>query len=634
MAAINRQLNGGTYTYSATADALLRPTDTKYALTTGGTTLYDVQPSYDAASNVIGVNTTLTTGTDNQAFCYDNLERLTWAGSTGTPPCGGGLTSGSLTSANYTQSFTYDSMDRLTSGPSGTYTYGDTSHPDAATSIGSAYTAAYDAVGDMVCRAPTSSQTCTGTPTGASLSYDNEGRLGTWQNAASSPTTTDSFLYDGEGNRIEQVVQQTGVGETDTVYVGGLEEVTTTTPSGGQPSTSVTAYYGGLALSVNGTLSFLVSDGLGTATEALNTSGQVSASRLYTPYGQSRYSSGTFPTEMGFTGYRADSVTGLDFAHARYYDPLAEQFSSADTVLAGGLNHYSYADGSPETLIDPSGNDPIDPNLIQLLYLISLVFNFGLPILNRVAIPPVTGPNQPMQAAEDVGQSLTDPNGTQVGDPNNFNVSGASGINGGDSADEETIYTLSYNITQLMRDIRQASGQNRRSRRGGRGGTGGSGGGGNPGWNTASSKATARAVNNSRAKIRGKSGSAGYNASLVIEGATVAAPATVVGATAVPSTTGQGSSSQQGGSSQANPWVAGWEFFKDIGYGIGRAAQSTWQGVSNAAGSAWNAVSDWWNQWTAPSPSAEPCACGGDPTPDDPNGGGDDGEWPDIPFDW
>jgi len=150
-----------------------------------------VQPSYDAASNVIGVATTLATGTDTQAFCYDDLNRLTWAGATGTPPCGGSLTSGSLTSAYYTQSFTYDTLNRLTSGPAGSYTYGDSHHPDAATSIGSAYTAAYDAVGNMVCRAPTASQTCAGTPTGATLTYDNEGRLATWQNTPSSPTTTD-----------------------------------------------------------------------------------------------------------------------------------------------------------------------------------------------------------------------------------------------------------------------------------------------------------------------------------------------------------------------------------------------------------------------------------------------------------
>jgi len=211
----------------------------------------------------------------------------------------------------------------------------------------------------MVCRAPTSSTTCAGSPsryTGASLSYDNEGRLATWQNTPSSPTTTDSFLYDGEGQRIEQVVQQSGVGMTDTVYVGGLEEVTTTTPTGGQPTTSVTAYYGGLALSVNGTLSFLVGDNLGSAQEALDSGGHVTASRLYTPYGSSRYTSGTFPTELGFTGYRADSITGLNYANARYYDPAAGQFVSADTTLKGGLNRYAYVGGSPETRIDPSGH--------------------------------------------------------------------------------------------------------------------------------------------------------------------------------------------------------------------------------------------------------------------------------------
>ncbi len=208
----------------------------------------------------------------------------------------------------------------------------------------------------MVCRAPTASQTCAGTQTGASLSYDNEGRLGTWQNTPSSPTTTDSFLYDGAGNRIEQVVQQqSGVGTTDTVYVGGLEEVTTTTPTGGQPTTSTTAYYGSIALSVNGGLSFLVSDTLGSAEEALDSGGHVTASRLYTPYGDSRYSTGTFPTDAGFTGYLSDSATGLDYANARYYDPLAGQFGSADPSGGSGLNGFGYVGGSPETATDPSG---------------------------------------------------------------------------------------------------------------------------------------------------------------------------------------------------------------------------------------------------------------------------------------
>ena len=88
----------------------------------------------------------------------------------------------------------------------GNFTYGDSHHLDAATAIGSTWTASYGASGNMICRAPTSSQTCSGTPTGQSLSYDNEGRLTWWQNAQSSPTSTEQMAYDGEGNRVALVV--------------------------------------------------------------------------------------------------------------------------------------------------------------------------------------------------------------------------------------------------------------------------------------------------------------------------------------------------------------------------------------------------------------------------------------------
>ncbi len=91
---------------------------------------------------------------------------------------------------------------------------------------------------------------------------------------------------------------------------------------------------------------------------ALDTNGGVVAGRLFTPYGNSRYSSGAFPGEYGFTGYFADTVTGLNYAHARYYDPAAGQFISADTVSAGGLNRYAYVGGNPETTTDPSGHCP------------------------------------------------------------------------------------------------------------------------------------------------------------------------------------------------------------------------------------------------------------------------------------
>ena len=73
-------------------------------------------------------------------------------------------------------------------------------------------------------------------------------------------------------------------GGTTTTYIGRLEEVTT---SG---ATTTTAYYGGVALSVNGALSHLLSDGLGSVTASVSaSSGAVTATQLYSPYGSVRY---------------------------------------------------------------------------------------------------------------------------------------------------------------------------------------------------------------------------------------------------------------------------------------------------------------------------------------------------------
>jgi hypothetical protein len=253
---------GGTYSYSASYDTNVRLSSLSLTRSSDSTVLFRSQRGYDAVGNVTAVNTTLAAGSDNQAFCYDEQNRLVWAGSTGTPSCGSSLTPGSLSAANYTQTFAYDTLDRLTSGPLGSYTYGDSAHLHAATSIGSAYTAKYDALGDMTCRAPTSATTCAGgSPTGAVLGFDNEGRLSTWQDTPSAPTTTDAFLYDGEGQRVVQQVTIGGSITTTTTYVGGgLEEIVS-----GSSGTTLTKYFTGASglptaerVGTSGPLSYLV----------------------------------------------------------------------------------------------------------------------------------------------------------------------------------------------------------------------------------------------------------------------------------------------------------------------------------------------------------------------------------------
>jgi RHS repeat-associated protein len=349
-------IGNGTYTYSATFDPLDRATDLRTTKTSGGTVMFDQSRTFDSAGTVTSISTTMPGATDNQSFCYDEQDRLTWASSaTATPPCGGSNAAGTLTAAQYTQAFSYDVLGRLTSGPLGAYTYGSSGHVHAVTAIGTAWTSAYDAAGNMTCRAPTSSTTCAGTRTGAQVGYNNEGELQSWQNVPSSPTTTAQFLYDGQGKRVEQSVIQSGT-TTATVYVGDVEEVSTT---GGTTTTTAYYYVSGkrIGLSVNGTISYLTSDGLGSASVNLSSGGNATAVQLFAPYGGVRYSSGTMPTSYGFTGQRSDSVSGLDYYGARYYDPQAGQFTSGDGILPGagfdpwGLSRYAYVStcGVPRT---------------------------------------------------------------------------------------------------------------------------------------------------------------------------------------------------------------------------------------------------------------------------------------------
>jgi len=56
------------------------------------------------------------------------------------------------------------------------------------------------------------------------------------------------------------------------------------------------------------------------------------------PYGGVRWSSGTLPTEYGFTGQRWEAGLGLYYYRARWYDPALGRFISADTVVPGTWN--------------------------------------------------------------------------------------------------------------------------------------------------------------------------------------------------------------------------------------------------------------------------------------------------------
>jgi RHS repeat-associated protein len=224
-------------------------------------------------------------------------------------------------------------------------------------------------MGNMTCRntATGTGHTCAGsTPTGATLTYDNEGRLSSWT-AQVNKTGSDTFLYDGEGNRVLQSASSTTNGVTtvtDTLTFDGYSE---TTLSGGTTTTLTYYSLNGERLAVQhntNLLKYLISDLLGSTAVAVNSAGSIIAVQLYWPYGSSEYSWGTMPTTYTFTGQRLDAVTSLLYFNARYYDPVSGRFTQADTVQSNtsGMDPYAYVGDSPIGKTDPSGHYIADDN--------------------------------------------------------------------------------------------------------------------------------------------------------------------------------------------------------------------------------------------------------------------------------
>ncbi len=182
------------------------------------------------------------------------------------------------------------------------------------------------------------------------LTYDAENHL-----AGVSGAATATFVYDGDNNRVKATV-----GGVTTVHIGAYFEWT------GSTSTMKTYYSaGGARVAVrtgSSTLSFILTDHLGSTSVTTNSSGTLLTDNRYKAWGESRYASGTLPTKFTYTGqYSNVADFGLMYYGARWYDSSLSRFAQADTIIpqpgdSQAWDRHAYALNNPIKYIDPTGH--------------------------------------------------------------------------------------------------------------------------------------------------------------------------------------------------------------------------------------------------------------------------------------
>ncbi|HEV8589320.1 MAG TPA: RHS repeat-associated core domain-containing protein [Pyrinomonadaceae bacterium] len=339
--ALNTETYGNSLVHAISYNNRLQPTEIKLGTIGNPTSILSLAYNYGTANN------------------NGNVQSLTYNG--------GGL--------SYTQSFGYDSLNRLTtSNENGGASWSQTNGYDQ---YGNRWIDYGGGVHNL------SFSTGNNRITTAGFSYDAAGNLtddtirAYTFDAESKIKTVDSvtaYVYDGEGHRVKKLVGE------NTRFVYGIAGDLLAEFDGSSGNLKKEYVYGGAtlitieptAVNSNGTR-YSTSDGLGSPRVVTNSSGSVVSRHDYMPFGEELGAgTGGRTTGMGFsvadgnrkkfTGYEADSETGLNFAEARYQSATQGRFTSPDP-FSGSMtltdpqtfNRYAYVGNNPLNSIDPSG---------------------------------------------------------------------------------------------------------------------------------------------------------------------------------------------------------------------------------------------------------------------------------------
>lgn len=313
--------------------------------------LQDLVYDFDLNGNVTQITDNSSRGRGNtRIYTYDPLNRLIKAENIPDPLSDNGYA---------TFGYEYDSIGNMTkqtkangSGAGlGEMTYGQNAGPHALTSAGGV-NYRYDSNGNMI------------QGKNKVMAYDVENRLirvDETRDDGNNYLTT--FVYDGDGGRVQKSEHTAQNAERTTQYIGSLYEVN----SDGKITKHIFAGSNRVcsrSVSLRGAsdeaILYYHSDHLGSSNVISDSAGRLAQYCEYTPYGVTARNEGRDLVSHKFTGKELDS-TNLYYYGARYYDPEIGRFITADTIVQApydpqSLNRYSYCSNNPINYTDPTGH--------------------------------------------------------------------------------------------------------------------------------------------------------------------------------------------------------------------------------------------------------------------------------------
>jgi len=198
----------------------------------------------------------------------------------------------------------------------------------------------YDTTGNMISK--------TQGTTSWTYAWDSENRM----KSASSGATSVAYAYDALGRRVKRTQ---GTQITKFTY-DGLDVVMD------DVNGTLTKYQNGPGIDnklklVTGTTSkYFLTDHLGSTNALTSSTGTILEQTSYDSFGNA--SNATFSSRYQFTGREYDSLTGLYFYRARWYDANIGRFISEDPIgFRGGKNWFEYVGNNPMMRLDPTGQD-------------------------------------------------------------------------------------------------------------------------------------------------------------------------------------------------------------------------------------------------------------------------------------